>query len=152
MVINSTFCMWNLSYIILFVREFDLLISVCVRSSPSARRRDMEHLRNKEPSSSVNGVSSSKPKPVCFLLSIHIYAQFCTIGSIAIAAVNLSKDHVSFRSSTVYRVSYYVFVRPFKLGLNSRLYSITGFEFVVWIENKENHKQRDRSVNRQFSK
>lgn len=129
--------MWNFSYIILFVREFELLISDRVRSSPSAGLRDMERRRNKEPSSSVNDVSSIKPKPVCFFLSIHIYSQFCTIGSIAIATLNLSKDHVSFRSWMVYRVSYYAFVRPFKLGLNTRLYSRTGFQFVVWIEYKE---------------
>ncbi|XP_042463220.1 E3 ubiquitin ligase PQT3-like isoform X2 [Zingiber officinale] len=41
-------------------REMD---QISGRSSPSARRRDMEHPRNKELSSSVNHVSSIKPKP-----------------------------------------------------------------------------------------
>ncbi|XP_042457869.1 E3 ubiquitin ligase PQT3-like isoform X2 [Zingiber officinale] len=41
-------------------REMD---QISGRPSPSARRRDMEHPRNKELSSSVNHVSSIKPKP-----------------------------------------------------------------------------------------
>ncbi|XP_074590440.1 LOW QUALITY PROTEIN: E3 ubiquitin ligase PQT3-like [Curcuma longa] len=41
-------------------REMD---QISGRPSPSSGRRDMEHPRNKEPSSSVNDVSSIKPKP-----------------------------------------------------------------------------------------